>query len=138
MKRALTVWLEKMTIKIFEYEEFQQRIIMLDLEEQILFSDVFFVTFRRKKALNGALLVKIFEALLLNQKIVWNNCVFIEYFYLMLRNGYEISQLLAKSQGLVNLYNALLKFGKKKQKNQFPIFLTLKEQRRGFQETSEE
>ena len=138
MKRALTVWLEKMTIKIFEYEEFQQRIIMLDLEEQILFSDVFYVTFRRKKALNGALLVKIFEALLLNQKIVWNNCVFIEYFYLMLRNGHEISQLSAKSKGLVNLYNALLKFGKKKQKNQFPIFLTLKEQRRGFQETSEE
>ena len=111
---------------------------MLDLEEQILFSDVFYVTFRRKKALNGALLVKIFEALLLNQKIVWNNCVFIEYFYLMLRNGHEISQLSAKSKGLVNLYNALLKFGKKKQKNQFPIFLTLKEQRRGFQETSEE
>ena len=92
---------------------------MLDLEEQILFSDVFFVTFRRKKALNGALLVKIFEALLLNQKIVWNNCVFIEYFYLMLRNGHEISQLLAKSQGLVNLYNALLKFGKKNKKINF-------------------
>lgn len=103
LKRTLTVWLERMTIKIFEHEEFQQKIIMLDIEEQILFSDVFFVTFRRKKGLNGALLANIFEAFLLNQNIVWNNYVFIEFFYLMLRNGHEIDQLLATSQEWVNL-----------------------------------
>ena len=103
LKRALTVWLERMTIEIFEYEEFQRRIIMLDLGEQILFSDVFFACFGRKKDFNGTLLIKIFETVLLNQKIVWNNCVFIEFFYLMLRNGHEVSQLLANSQEWVHL-----------------------------------
>ena len=98
LKRALTTWLERMTIKIFEYEEFQRRIIILDLGEQILFSDVFFAYFGRKKDLNGSQLMKIFEIFLLNQKIVWNNCLFIEFFYLLLRNGHELGQLLANAQ----------------------------------------
>ena len=107
LKRALTAWLEKMTIEIFLSEEFQQRIIMLELEEQILFSDVFFVYFAKigkKKGINGALLMKIFESFLINQKIVWNNCVFIEFFDLMLRNGYKIGQLLANAQEWINFY----------------------------------
>ena len=81
LKRALTIWLEKMGIKIFQKKEFQQRIIMLDPEEQILLSDVFFVHFdkiEKKKDMNGALLMKIFRTLLTNQKILWNNYVFIE------------------------------------------------------------
>ena len=105
LKRALTAWLEKMTIKIFLSEDFQQRIIMLDLGEQILFSDVFFVYFDKigkKKGINGALLTNIFESFLINQRIVWNNCVFIEFFDLMLRNGFKIDSLLANAQEWIN------------------------------------
>ena len=107
LKRALTAWLEKMTIEIFLSEEFQQRIIMLELEEQILFSDVLFVYFDKigkKKGINGALLMKIFKSFLINRKIVWNNCVFIEFFDLMLRNGHEIDQLLLNAQEWIYFY----------------------------------
>ena len=107
LKRALTIWLEKMGIQIFQKEEFQQRIIMLDPEEQILLSDVFFVYFdkiEKKKDMNGALLIKIFKTLLTNQKILWNNYVFIEIFDLMLRNGHKIDQLLLNAQEWIYFY----------------------------------
>ena len=107
LKRALTAWLEKMTIEIFLSEEFQQKIIMLELEEQILFSDVLFVYFDKsgkKEGIYGALLMKIFKSFLINRKIVWNNCVFIEFFDLMLRNGHKIDQLLLNAQEWIYFY----------------------------------